>query len=252
MDIPVAAINEMSVIDLFTQATTFVKIIMIGLLAASVTVWAIWFEKFARLRVMRRRADKFEEAFWSDQGLEKLYKNTTPEETDHPMAMLFVVGLREWHRAKDEDGESHGVLQLGVVERVHQLMQVTMTRELERIEKFLPFLATTGGTAPFIGLLGTVWGIMHAFHNIGVTKNTSLATVAPGIAEALLATAIGLFAAIPAVIAYNKLSTELSRYAARLEAFVTEFVTILDRQMQEDIIQARKNSKQRRASDVEK
>ena len=251
MDIPVAAINDMSLIDLFAQATTFVKIIMSSLLIVSMIVWAIWFEKYARMRVLRRRADKFEEAFWSEKGLEDLYRNTTPEETDHPMAMLFVVGLREWRRAKDSDGESHGVIQLGVVERVHQLMQVTMTRELERIEKYLPFLATTGSTAPFIGLLGTVWGIMHAFHSIGVTKNTSLATVAPGIAEALLATAIGLFAAIPAVIAYNKLSTELSRYAARLEAFVTEFVTILDRQMQEEILEARKSSLKRRASDVD-
>ena len=251
MDIPVAAINDMSLIDLFLQATTFVKIIMSSLLIVSMIVWAIWFEKYARMRVLRRRADKFEEAFWSEKGLEDLYRNTTPEETDHPMAMLFVVGLREWRRAKDGDAESHGVIQLGVDERVHQLMQVTMTRELERIEKYLPFLATTGSTAPFIGLLGTVWGIMHAFHSIGVTKNTSLATVAPGIAEALLATAIGLFAAIPAVIAYNKLSTELSRYAARLEAFVTEFVTILDRQMQEEILEARKSSQKRRASDVD-
>lgn len=251
MDIPVAAINEMSIIDLFSQATTFVQIIMSSLLVVSIIVWTIWFEKYARLRMLRRRADKFEEAFWSEKGLEELYRNTTPEETDHPMAMLFVVGLREWRRGKDNEGESHGMLQLGVVERVHQLMQVTMMRELERIEKYLPFLATTGSTAPFIGLLGTVWGIMHAFHSIGVTKNTSLATVAPGIAEALLATAIGLFAAIPAVIAYNKLSTELSRYAARLEAFVTEFVTILDRQMQEEIIQARKDSKKRRTGDIE-
>ena len=238
----------MSILALFAQATTFVKIVKIGLLTSSVFVWAIWFEKYAKLRIMRRRADQFEEAFWSEQGLEKLYKNTTPEQTDHPMAMLFVVGLREWHRAQEADVEVQGAIQVGVIERVHQLMQVTMTRELERIEKLLPFLATTGSTAPFVGLLGTVWGIMHAFHSIGVTKNTSLATVAPGIAEALLATAIGLFAAIPAVIAYNKISTELSRYAARLEAFVTEFVTILDRQMQEEIAKVQKTKKRRVAN----
>jgi biopolymer transport protein TolQ len=124
-----------------------------------------------------------------------------------------------------------------------------MTRELERIEKYLPMLATVGSTAPFVGLLGTVWGIMHSFQSIGATKNTSLATVAPGIAEALLATAIGLFAAIPAVIAYNKLSTELGRYASRLEAFVTEFVTILARQQEEAIVQARKSNRQRRQQD---
>ena len=252
MDVPVTVANSMSVIDLFNHATTFVKIIMLTLLGTSMVVWTIMIEKYYRLRLLRRRADKFEEAFWGEKGLEELYRNTTPEETDHPMAMLFVVGLREWERAKDKDGDGHGIIQLNVVERVHQLMQVTMTRELERIEKYLPFLATVGATAPFVGLLGTVWGIMHSFHSIGVTKNTSLATVAPGIAEALLATAIGLFAAIPAVIAYNKLSTELSRYAGRLEAFVTEFVTILDRQMQEEIVQARKASKRRRADDSER
>lgn len=239
----------LSIIDLFAHATVFVKIIMLGLLIMSVLVWTIWIEKFNRLRVLKRRADKFEEAFWGEQGLEDLYRNTTPEETDHPMAMLFVVGLREWERARDGEGENHGVIQVGVTERVKQLMHVTMARELERIEKYLPLLATTGSVAPFVGLLGTVWGIMHAFQQIGITKNTSLATVAPGIAEALLATAIGLFAAIPAVVAYNKLATELGRYAGRLEAFVTEFVTILERQQQEAIVSARKTGRRRRADD---
>lgn len=239
-----------SVLELFAQATMFVKIIMLGLLIMSVLVWTIWIEKYNRLRVLKRRADKFEEAFWGEQGLEDLYRHTTPSETDHPMAMLFVVGLREWERARDEEGEGHGVIQLGVTERVQKLMHVTMARELERIEKYLPFLATTGSVAPFVGLLGTVWGIMHAFQNIGATKSTSLATVAPGIAEALLATAIGLFAAIPAVVAYNKLATELGRYAGRLEAFVTEFVTILDRQQQEAIVSAKKTGNKRRENDV--
>jgi biopolymer transport protein TolQ len=247
--LPVTVVNEMSVFHLFEQATLFVKLIMLGLLTMSVVVWAILIEKYNRLRVLKRRADKFEEAFWGERGLEDLYRHTAPEDTDHPMAMLFVVGLREWERAKDREGENHGVLQVGVVDRVHQLMQVTMTRELERIEKYLPMLATVGSTAPFVGLLGTVWGIMHSFQSIGATKNTSLATVAPGIAEALLATAIGLFAAIPAVIAYNKLSTELGRYASRLEAFVTEFVTILARQQEEAIVQARKSNRQRRQQD---
>jgi biopolymer transport protein TolQ len=242
---------DMSVIGLFNQASVFVKFIMIGLLVMSVVVWAVLFEKYSRLRVLKRRADKFEEAFWGEKGLEDLYRNTQPEDTDHPMAMLFVVGLREWERAKDSEGEEHGVIQLGVVERVHRLMHATMTRELERIEKYLPMLATVGATAPFVGLLGTVWGIMHSFQTIGVTKNTSLAAVAPGIAEALLATAVGLFAAIPAVIAYNKLSTDLGRYASRLENFVTEFVTILDRQQQEAVVAARKSGKKRRSGDAD-
>ena len=250
VDAPAALVNEMSVVDLFSHATTFVKMIMTILLGMSVVVWTVLIEKYNRLRTLKRRADKFEEAFWGEKGLEDLYRNTTPDETDHPMAMLFVVGLREWERAKDKDGDAHGMIQVGVTDRVNQLMQVTMQRELERIERYLPLLATVASSAPFIGLLGTVWGIMHAFHNIGVTKNTSLATVAPGIAEALLATAIGLFAAIPAVLAYNKLSTDLGRYAARLEAFVAEFVTILDRQQQEALVEARKSSRKRRASDT--
>ncbi|MBI1362617.1 MAG: protein TolQ [Proteobacteria bacterium] len=251
MDTVATVANEISVISLFSQASVFVKFIMLGLLTMSVVVWAVLIEKYNRLRVLKRRADKFEEAFWGEKGLEDLYRNTQPEDTDHPMAMLFVVGLREWERAKDSEGEEHGIIQLGVVERVHRLMNATMVRELERIEKYLPMLATVGATAPFVGLLGTVWGIMHSFQTIGVTKNTSLASVAPGIAEALLATAVGLFAAIPAVLAYNKLSTDLGRYASRLENFVTEFVTILDRQQQEAIVSARKSGKKRRASDNE-
>lgn len=243
------AIQDMSLINLFYQATFFVKFIMGGLLILSVFVWAILIEKGAKLRMLKRRADKFEEAFWGNKGLEDLYRNTAPEDTDHPMAMLFVVGLREWERAKDREGEKHGIVQVGSIERIKQLMTVSMTRELERIEKTLPFLATVGSTAPFVGLLGTVWGIMHSFQTIGVTKNTSLAVVAPGIAEALLATAIGLFAAIPAVVAYNKLATELGRYAVRLETFVMEFSTIIDRQLQETVVSAKKSSKRRRSSD---
>ena len=243
--------HDMSVMGLFGQADAFVKTIMILLIVLSIITWAILITKWGVMRKLKQKGDRFEEAFWGNQGLEELYKNTTPEETDHPMAKLYVVGLREWDQAKDEDTEDKSyTLQVGVSDRIRQLLGAKMNRELELLESSLPLLATIGSTAPFVGLLGTVWGIMNSFQNIGATKNTSLAVVAPGIAEALFATALGLFAAIPAVVAYNKLSTELGRYAARLESFVTEFVTLLERQHQENLVKASKTTKKRRKSDV--
>lgn len=242
-------VNQLDLFSLFFQATWFVKFIMLILGILSVLVWAIFFEKVRTLRVLRKRADNFEEAFWGQHNLKELYKGVAPEETDHPMAKVFVTGLREWASAQDKDAETVGILQAGVTERVSNVMSVVMNREIDKLEKYLPALGTVGSVAPFLGLLGTVWGIMHSFTTIGATKNTSLAVVAPGIAEALLATAIGLFAAIPAVIAYNKVSTELGRYINRLESFVSEFTTILERQQQEAIVQSRKKHKKRRATD---
>lgn len=251
--VQVAHAADLSIIELVKQAGLFVKFIMGFLLLMSIITWAIWFSKTGQFSRLRRMADRFEEAFWGNQGLEDLYRNTSPEDTDHPMAKLFVIGLREFDRAKDKESEGHGVLQMNVTERIRTLLNANSIRELEKLEKSMPFLATVGSTAPFIGLLGTVWGIMTSFQSIGVSKNTSLAVVAPGIAEALLATALGLFAAIPAVMAYNKLSTEIGRYAARLEAFVDEFVSILERQQQEQLVSAKKTTKKRRSGDkVEK
>lgn len=241
--------HQLDIMSLFFQATWFVKFIMITLGSLSVLVWAIFFEKTRTLRILKKRADNFEEAFWGKQNLQDLYKGVTPEDTDHPMAKVFVTGLREWEGSKDKTSEGVGVLQVGVKDRVAQMMAVVMNREIDRLEKYLPFLGTIGSVAPFLGLLGTVWGIMHSFTTIGATKNTSLAVVAPGIAEALLATAIGLLAAIPAVIAYNKISTELGRYIMRLESFVSEFTTILDRQEQEEIVKNKKLNLKRRSSD---
>lgn len=241
--------SDLSIYNLFVQAGLFVKIIMGFLLGMSVVTWAVLFSKNSAFNALKRKAQKFEEAFWGNKGLEELYKKATPDDADHPMAKLYIVGLREWEHAKEEGTESTATLQVGVIDRVRQMMSVKMNRELEDLEKMLPFLATVGSTAPFVGLLGTVWGIMSSFQSIGATKNTSLAVVAPGIAEALLATALGLFAAIPAVVAYNKLSTELGRYAIRLEIFVTEFVTVLDRQSQESLAKVKRTSKKRRASD---
>ncbi len=241
-----SAHTSLSVFALFGLATPFVKIIMLTLLGLSVAVWAIVLEKMRTLRTLNARADKFEKAFWQNEGLEDLYRNTRPEQTDHPMAFLYVSGLREWQRAQEAEEESQtGGLSVGIKERVEQLLYADMNRIIQRLESYIPVLATVGSTAPFIGLLGTVWGIMHAFQNIGVSQNTSLAVVAPGIAEALLATAIGLFAAIPSVIAYNKISTDLGRYITRMENFVVEFVHLLDRQ-QSTGGTGKKNRKSRR------
>ena len=242
------ASNGFSVFEQFASASLFVQFVMFILLAMSILTWAVLITKFKLFRQLKTKADRFEEAFWSNNGLEDLYKNTNPEDTDHPMAKIFVVGLKEWDNAVDAE-TNNNILELGVIDRVRQLMNVTLNRELDKIENMLPVLATIGSTAPFIGLLGTVWGIMSSFEMIGVSKNTSLAVVAPGIAEALLATALGLFAAIPAVIAYNKLSSELGRYAARLEGFATEFVTILDRKNQQKLARTKKTKQKRRAND---
>jgi biopolymer transport protein TolQ len=242
------AVEGFSVLTLFSEASLFVKLVMIFLLGMSILTWAVLIAKFKLFRQLKNKADRFEEAFWSNNGLEDLYKNTNPEDTDHPMAKIFVVGLREWEHAVDSEANNN-ILELGVIDRVRQLMSVNLNRELDRIEKMLPILATIGSTAPFIGLLGTVVGIMNSFQSIGLSKNTSLAVVAPGIAEALLATALGLFAAIPAVMAYNKLSSELGRYAARLEGFAMEFVTILDRKNQQKLARTKKTKQKRRAQD---
>ena len=231
---------DFTVLGLYSQADFFVKGVMILLLIMSVVTWAILLSKYKMFRSLRSRARDFEEAFWTNRGLEELYKGAKPEDADHPMASLYVVGLREWERAKEQEDDENSIFQVGVIDRIRQMIIAKMNRELERIEGTLPVLATVGSTAPFIGLLGTVWGIMNSFQSIGASKNTSLAVVAPGIAEALLATALGLFAAIPAVVAYNKLSVELGRYAGRLDAFVSEFLAILERQQQEDRVNVKK------------
>lgn len=242
--------TDMSLLGLFAQAGLFVKVIMFTLLGMSVATWAIFIAKWSVLKHLHAKASRFEEAFWNGEGLEDLYKDTRPEDTDHTMAKLFVVGLKEWDRSRDKDGDITGIVQVGAIERVRQILFAKMGRELDSLEKGIGFLATTGSTAPFIGLLGTVWGIMTAFQGIGASGNASLAVVAPGIAEALLATAIGLFAAIPAVMAYNKLTLEMSRYAARLEGFLTEFTTLLERQQAEKVVKSRKINKKRRESDA--
>ncbi len=225
-----AAGGDLSIITLFLQADIIVKVVMLLLLAASVWVWAVVFEKTFSIRRANREADGFEDRFWSGGSLDDLYDQEGVKPT-HPMAAVFAAAMAEWRRTTRVAGAD--VSRSGVRDRIERAMGVTIQREMDRLERWMVFLASVGSTAPFVGLFGTVWGIMHSFSAIAAMHNTNLSVVAPGIAEALFATAIGLVAAIPAVLAYNKISNDLGRYAARLEGFGTEFGAILSRQSEE-------------------
>jgi biopolymer transport protein TolQ len=225
-----AAAGDLSVWSLFLQADIVVKLVMLALVLASVWVWAIVFEKVTSLRRANRAADAFEDRFWSGGSLDELYDEEGAKPA-HPLAAVFGSAMSEWRRSARVAGAD--VSRSGVRDRTGRAMSVTIQREMERMERWMIFLASVGSTAPFIGLFGTVWGIMHSFSAIAAMHNTNLAVVAPGIAEALFATAIGLVAAIPAVLAYNKISTDMSRFAGRLEGFATEFGAILSRQSEE-------------------
>ena len=226
----VAPVNAagFSFVELFMQASIVVKIVMTGLGLASIWSWAIIFEKLLAFRRARVESDRFEQMFWSGQSLDELYANLSRGRTI-TMAALFVAAMREWKRSVEGNIRALGGIQL----RVEKVMDVTISREMERLDRRLLFLATVGSTAPFVGLFGTVWGIMTSFQSIAVSKNTSLAVVAPGIAEALFATAMGLVAAIPATIFYNKFASEVNKQAQRLEGFADEFAAILSRQIDE-------------------
>lgn len=223
--------HDMSIWGLFLQADIIVKIVMIMLILASFWCWAIIFEKIMRMRRLSAQADEFEEAFWSGGSLEDLYDRINGR-PGNPMAAIFTAAMREWRRSVAK-GLADAAQKAGISQRIDRVMQVTLGREMEGLERHMTFLASVGSTAPFIGLFGTVWGIMNSFQAIASSKDTSLAVVAPGIAEALFATALGLVAAIPAVVAYNKISNDLGRYAARLESFSGEFSAILSRQFDE-------------------
>ena len=223
---PAASINF---IDLFIQADIIVKSVITGLLISSIWIWAIIFEKFTTMRKLKARAQLFEETFWSGGSLEKLYERVAKRPND-PMIATFVAGMREWQSGGTLIAQNMGS---SVLARVERVMNNTITREIEKLGKRMTFLASIGSAGPFIGLFGTVWGIMRSFTNIAASENTSLAVVAPGIAEALLATGVGLVAAIPAVIAYNKFSTDLNRYAERLDTFASDFLAVLARNLDE-------------------
>ncbi|BDA83228.1 Tol-Pal system subunit TolQ [Aureimonas sp. SA4125] len=213
---------------LFWQAGFIVKAVMLGLLGASVWTWAIIIDKSMRFGSFRRQLNTFENNFWSGQSLEELY-HTLSEKKTTGMGALFVAAMREWKKSFEKGARSP----IGLHTRIEKALDVTLAREMDGLESRLGFLATIGSAAPFIGLFGTVVGIMTSFQAIAASKQTNLAVVAPGIAEALLATAIGLVAAIPAVIAYNKLSADAGKLGMRLEAFADEFSAILSRQIDE-------------------
>ncbi len=223
-------------VGLFLRADIVVKSVLILLVLASFWSWVIIVDKGITFISLKRRSRDFEQTFWSGRSLDDLYAQYSAK-PDQPMAFIFTAALREWRRFFDKNPDKNpGTREssiAGVKERVEKAMNVSIQRETEKIERGLSYLATVGSTAPFVGLFGTVWGIMNSFQAIAVRQDTTLAVVAPGIAEALFATALGLLAAIPAVIAYNRFVNEAGRYAGRLETFADEFSAVLSRQIEE-------------------
>ncbi|WP_026352355.1 protein TolQ [Yoonia vestfoldensis] len=218
--------HEFTMWALFARATIIVKLVMIMLVFASIWCWAIIIDKTIQYRRARTEADIFDRAFWSGEPLDQLFDQIGPD-PDGASEKIFAAGMLEWRRSHRQDG---GLI-AGATARIDRSMDVAIAKESGRLQKSLAVLATVGSTAPFVGLFGTVWGIMNAFIEIAEAQNTNLAVVAPGIAEALLATGLGLLAAIPAVIYYNKLSADSDRIVAGYEAFADEFATILSRQL---------------------
>jgi len=217
---------DFSMWALFARATLTVKLVMIMLIIASFWSWSIIVQKTINYRLARREADRFDRAFWSGEPLDELFDQIGPEPSGSSQK-IFAAGMIEWRRSHRADGGMIANAQA----RIDRSMDVAIAKEADSLSRGLPVLATVGSTAPFVGLFGTVWGIMHAFINIAEQQNTNLAVVAPGIAEALLATGLGLLAAIPAVVFYNKLSADSDRIIAGYEAFADEFATILSRQL---------------------
>lgn len=217
---------DFSLLALFLRASITVKIVMIVLLVASFWSWSIIIRKFIAFRAARAEAEQFDRAFWSGEPLDELFDQIGPAPVGGSQR-IFAAGMLEWRRSHRQDGE----LIAGAQARIDRSMDVAIAKETEYLSAGLPFLATVGSTAPFVGLFGTVWGIKVSFEEIAISQNTSLAVVAPGISEALMATAIGLLAAIPAVIFYNKLSADSDKITAGYDAFADEFSTILSRQL---------------------
>jgi len=217
---------DFSFLALFLRATLTVKLVMILLLVASFWAWSIIVQKQITYRRARAQAAVFDSNFWSGEPLDELYDKIGPQPVGSS-EKIFVAGMLEWRRSHRDDGR----LIAGAQARIDRSMDVAINKEAEGLNGGLSFLATVGSTAPFVGLFGTVWGIMHAFIQIAQQQSTNLAVVAPGIAEALLATGLGLLAAIPAVVFYNKLSADSDRIIAGYEAFADEFATILSRQL---------------------
>lgn len=227
---------HLDMLSMFAQADIVVKIVMLLLIASSFWSWAIIATKYLMYREVRKQHRAFEKRIWSGKPLEEQF-DAMKDNIDSPLANVFVTGMGEWldwkSRQVDKAGQQEtGRLQMSIKDRINRTMDITRNREVSHLQQHLSFLATVGSTAPFIGLFGTVWGIMHSFQSIAVTQDTSLAVVAPGIAEALFATAIGLFAAIPAVIFYNKYTTELGKMADKMDDFADEFSAVISRELE--------------------
>ena len=222
---------DLSIYELFKNAHIVVKLVMIGIVLASIWSWAIIIEKFFVYARTKKEMDEFDAFFWSGKTLDDIYQAVTERQSNSISAVaVFIAAMKEWRKSTEPGTGDRAAKPLpGVQLRVEKAMDVAISRDVERLESRLTFLATVGSTAPFVGLVGTVWGIMSSVQAIAMSKNTSLAVVAPGIAEALFATALGLLAAIPAVIFYNKFNSEVARHAARLEGFADEFSALLSR-----------------------
>ena len=223
---------DFSLFSLFLRADLIVKSVILILIFSSIYSWSIIVGKMVRIKRLRQLDKEFDEIFWSGNSFEDLYETLNYNQND-PKSKLFCSAISEWRKSNgDSQFQNKEVVLNSLKERMIRSMQVSFNKETETIEKNLTFLATAGSTAPFIGLFGTVWGIMNSFQSIAIAQNTNLSVVAPGIAEALFATALGLFVAIPAVVAYNKITTDLSKYFISLETFMDEFTTIFFRQLE--------------------
>ncbi len=220
--------ESMSIMHLIAQASIVVQLVMLMLLAASVVSWVIIFQRSRLLRNARSTMNKFEDRFWSGIDLNELYRECQQQQQHSPTENVFMAGLKEFSKLRQHHTTDPDALMAGV----QRAMRITITRETDRLENHLPFLATVGSTSPYIGLFGTVWGIMHAFQGLAAVKQATIATVAPGIAEALIATAMGLLAAIPAVIFYNRYANRVDRLSTAMFTFADEFSSLLYRQAQ--------------------
>ncbi|MBP9693386.1 MAG: protein TolQ [Alphaproteobacteria bacterium] len=228
------ATRDLSIWGLISGADFVVQVVMFLLLIASIWCWAIIFDKWRLVRKLKRQADEFEHNFWSGMSLDRLYDSIGHKAVD-PLAAIFSSGMREWRRSSDKKVSESEEVRFSLRERLERVMRLTISREITRIENSMGFLASIGSVAPFVGLFGTVWGIMNSLGGIAAAKQTSLAVVAPSMAEALLATALGLVAAIPAVLAYNKFSQDIARYVERLDNFSDEFLSIVSRHMEDQV-----------------
>jgi len=222
---------DFSMLSLFLRADYVVKSVIVILILTSLYSWTIIVAKLIRIKQLKKLEKEFEEIFWSGNSFEDLYETLNFNNQD-PKSKIFCAAITEWKKSKSNTLDETTSNISSLKDRMQRSMTVTYNKETEIVEKNITFLATAGSTAPFIGLFGTVWGIMNSFKSIAVAQNTNLSVVAPGIAEALFATALGLFVAIPAVVAYNKISSDLSKYFMSLETFMDEFTTIFFRQLE--------------------